>query len=66
MRAHILTCARFGQWPFATPAHAATYVQTAIVLLAQRSEDDEAKPWPKRYLRDWQAMVIRKMQHVNS
>ena len=42
-----------------------TYAQLTMVLLAQRSEDDEAKPLPARYWKDRQKMILAAMQEAS-
>ena len=64
VRAHVLTCARFSQWPFSTPAHSATYAQLTLVLAALRQDDDdEQKRLPDRYWQDWRDRMIAKMHN---
>jgi len=62
----VLTCARFGQWPFANPAHAMTYAQMTLVILAQRNPTDDARPLPPRYWRDWRDRVLRLMRQQSN
>lgn len=47
--AHILTCAKFSQWPFQTAPHAMTYAQMVLLLLAQRGRGGEERPLPARF-----------------